>query len=278
MRSVLAALDASAVARPVMEAALALAELTGAEVRAVHVGGAGSSEVPKWLASRGGVPFKLLAGPVEGGLLDEMADPAVIAAVLGARGTPAGRRPAGRTALRILERARKPMLVVPPEAVGDPHHRFRHLLVPLEGTHASSRPISDGLIPLLRSDVELVVLHVFTAETAPKVLDRPARDLEMLGAEFLATQLPGAARIELHSGPVGATVARACERDGADLVVLSWSQDRSPGRAAVIHEVLGHSMLPVLLLPVHDFEDPGQERLPVEAGRAPGPGAGPDGW
>lgn len=253
MRSILAALDASAVARPVMEAAVALAELTGAEVRAVHVGGAGSSEVPQWLASRGAVPLKIVEGPVEAGLLDEIADPGVIAAVLGARGTPAGRRPAGRTAVRVLERARKPMLVVPPEAVWDPSRRFCRLLIPLEGTHATSRSVSDGLMPLLRSDVELVILHVFTAETTPKVLDRPVRDLEMLGAEFLATQLPGATRVEMHSGPVGATVADVCERDGADLVVLSWSQDSSPGRAAVIRDVLGHSVVPVLLLPVHDF-------------------------
>lgn len=259
MRSVLAALDASAVGRPVMEAAVALAELTGAEVRAVHVGDISSSEGPEWLASRVGVPLKILAGPVEAGLLEEMAEPAVIASVLGARGIPTGRRPAGRTAVRILERARKPILVVPPEALGEPARRFRRVLVPLEGTHASSRPVSDGLMPLLRSEVELVVLHVFTAETAPKVLDRPARDLEMLGTEFLATHLPGAARIEMHSGQVGATVAQVCERDGFDLVVLSWSQDSSPGRAAVIREVLGHSVVPVLLLPVQDVEDPDQE-------------------
>lgn len=265
MRSVLAALDASAVARPVMEAAVALGELTGAAVRAVHVGDAGSSELPEWLAGRGAVPLKIRPGPVEAGLLDEMADPSVIAAVLGARGTPAGRRPVGRTAVRILERAMKPMLVVPPEAVGDRSRRFHRLLVPLEGTHTSSHPVSKGLIPLLRSDVDLVVLHVFTAETTPKVLDRPVRDLEMLGSEFLATQLPGAARIELQSGPVGPTVARVCQRDGADLVVLSWAQDSSPGRAAVIREVLGHSVVPVLLLPVHDFEDPGKERVPAEA-------------
>ena len=96
----------------------------------------------------------------------------------------------------------------------------------------------------------LVVLHVFTADTLPRTLDRPARDLQMLGHEFLAHYGPNATRIELRAGPVGTEVADMCQQERADLVVLSWSQDMSAGRAAVIRWALGHSTVPVLLLPV----------------------------
>jgi len=39
------------------------------------------------------------------------------------------------------------------------------------------------------------------------------------------------------------------EEHRADLIVLSWSQVTSPERARVVREVLGASVLPVLLLP-----------------------------
>lgn len=255
MRTVLAALDASPAARPVLESALGVAQLTGAAVEAVHVP-TDSIETPQSLAARSQVSFRLLAGPVEQALRQAVADPAVIAVVLGARGTPGGRRPAGRTAIHILERASKPIVVVPPEAVGVSPRPFKRLLVPLEGTESSSRPVTESLCPLIVADVELVVLHVFTSDNPPRFLDRPARDLQMLGGEFLARHLPDAARIEMRAGPVGPTVAEVCQQEDADLIVLSWSQDSSAGHAAVVRDVLGHSRIPVLLLPVDDAHLP----------------------
>ena len=40
----------------------------------------------------------------------------------------------------------------------------------------------------------------------------------------------------------------------ADIIVLSWSQDTSDGRATVVRKVRAASTLPVLLLPVKPFE------------------------
>ncbi len=251
MRTVLAALDASAAARPVLETALGIARLTGATVEAVHVPD-GSVETPESLATRSGVPFRLLDGPIEPALLDASAGPDVIAAVLGARATPGGRRPTGPTALRLLERASKPIVVVPPEAVGVSPRPFRRLLLPLEGTQLSSRPVAECLCPLIVGDVELLVLHVFTATTMPRVLDRPGRDLQLLGGEFLARYCPNATQIELRTGSVSSQVGAVCRDEDADLIVLSWSQDSSAGHATVIRDVLSHATVPVLLLPVDD--------------------------
>lgn len=249
MRTVLAALDAGAAARPVLDTALGIAALTGATVEAVHVVER-PAETPQFLAARAGVPFRVLDGPVESALLTAMAAPGVIAAVLGARGTPAGRRPAGRTALRVLEQASKPVVVVPPDAPNVSARQFRRLLLPLEGTSVSSRPVAECLCPLIVDDVELVVLHVFTPATMPRVLDHPGRDLQLLGGEFLARYFPNATRVELRTGVVGSEVAALARDEDADLIVLSWSQDASAGHAAVVRDVLSHATVPVLLVPV----------------------------
>jgi hypothetical protein len=61
-------------------------------------------------------------------------------------------------------------------------------------------------------------------------------------------------------------VAEVCAEQGSDLIVLSWSQDSSAGRAHVIREVLGASSVPVLLLPVTppEMADPIKASSPKE--------------
>lgn len=249
MRTVLGFLDSSAAARPVLETALGIGELTGATVEAIHVQ-ENSGETPAAAAERSGVTLRVVDGPVEAGLLRALAEPNVIAGVFGARGTPGGRRPVGRTALHILERTNKPVVVVPPEAVGVSPRPFRRLLVPLEGSEQSARPVADDLGPLIPDDIELVVLHVFTTSTVPPILDHPEWDLPLWGDEFLTRFCPNASRIDLRTGAVGTGITEACGEGDADLIVLSWSQDASPGHAAVIRDVLAHSAVPILLLPV----------------------------
>jgi hypothetical protein len=108
----------------------------------------------------------------------------------------------------------------------------------------------DQLLPLCTKPVELTVLHVFTESTLPTMLDRPARDLEILGKEFLRRHLPHVRHIEFRLGPIGRRVCEVATQQGCDLVVLSWSQNTAPGRALVIREVLNSTSLPVLLLPI----------------------------
>lgn len=248
-RTVLAALDPGPAARAVLETGRGIAELMDADVAAVHVGRR-QSETLQALAAGHGVALRLLPPPTEDALLGAVAAGDVVAAVVGARATPGGRRPTGHTALAMLQRTTKPTVVVPPDAVGVAPRPFRRLLVPLEGTEESSRPVLDCLSSLIVTQVELVVLHVFTPDTAPRVLDRPVRDLELLGDEFLTRHSPYASRIEWRTGPIGARVTEASDQYAADLVVLSWSQDSAVGHAAVVRDVLAASTIPVLLLPV----------------------------
>lgn len=246
-KAVLAALDADVAALGILETALSIGEMTDARVEAVHVDD-GQAEILEALTRSVDVVLQHRADPVASTLIDALGEPGVLAMVIGAGFTREGHHPVGPTARRVLEHAAKPVVVVPGNAIT--HQKVRRLLVLLEGTEASSRPVLDSLCPLLTPGVELIVLHVFTDRTLPRMLDQPWRDFELLGREFLATHCPLAARIELRTGPIPIRVTEACELHEIDVVVLSWSQDTTEGRARVVREVLALSALPVLLLPV----------------------------
>jgi nucleotide-binding universal stress UspA family protein len=258
VKTVVAAVDSTAAAQPVLDTALGIGRLTAASVEAVHVTGHDGVETPSELASRRDIPLRFLSGPVVPGLLSAVAAREVIAAVLGARATPFGRRPVGSTALAVIRAADKPIVVVPPDVAGARAQPFHRLLVPLEGNDASSRAVLDGLVPLLADDVELIVLHVFTPDTVPRFLDRPSRDVSTLSREFVARHCPPAARAELRTGSVSGEVDVLCREVAADLIVLSWSQTGDPGRATVIRNVLGRATIPVLLLPTDTGDSVGE--------------------
>jgi nucleotide-binding universal stress UspA family protein len=248
MSIVLAALDATHTAQSVLEVALRVGEMTDSRVESVHVptGHNRSLTLP---TDHADVPLHLLSGPREPAVLSAIDAPDVLAAVIGAKAAADDPRLLGTTARYIVERSSKPVVIVPPKLVTPV--AFRRLLIPLEGTEASSRPVLERLLPLLATDVELIVLHVFTEATQPTMLDHPSRDLEIMGREFLTRHLPRQeASIELRPGPVGIRVAEVCDEHGADLIVLSWSQDSRAGRARVVREVLGGANLPILLLPL----------------------------
>jgi nucleotide-binding universal stress UspA family protein len=248
MSVIVAMLDTSAAARPVLETAIRVGQMTGSTVEATCVAHPSqSTETPELLASRYAVPFRVRRGRVLPALLDAVGAPEVVAAVVGARSTPGGRRPVGTTARRLVESSDKPVVVVPPEAVSPPV--FRRLLIPLEGTDTTSRAVIERLRPLIADEIEVVVLHVFTEATLPPMLDRPEYDLEILGQEFLLRHFPHATSIELRPGPVARRVGEVSAEERSDLIVLSWSQDSSGDRAKVIREVLAGSPIPILLLP-----------------------------
>jgi nucleotide-binding universal stress UspA family protein len=259
MSTVLATLDENTVAEPVLETALRCGQLFGSDVGALHVcrhPGVPHATMAS-LAERSGVPLRVVSGPVVATLLESLAGPEIVTGVLGARARGEGRDPVGHVAAQILERIAKPVVIVPPDR--NVPGRIRRLLVPLEGTEASSRPVTEWLLPRIEEDVELVVVHAFTGVTRPGMLDRPEYDWSLLGDEFLARHFPGATHVELASGPAARRITEASISCQADLVVMSWAQDTSEGRAKTLRAVLRTSSLPVLLLP----------RTPAEASGPP---------
>ena len=108
MKKVLAALDNSLAGKSVLAAASAFAALLDAEVEALHVRTDGE-RTARNTAEAAGIPLRTTTGPVVERLVEAGRASDVVALAIGARGTPAGRRPLGGTASAIANALPKPV-------------------------------------------------------------------------------------------------------------------------------------------------------------------------
>jgi nucleotide-binding universal stress UspA family protein len=249
MPTVLAALDANASAKPVLDTALAIATLFDATATALHVreDGAGAA---RELTGAAGIELREVTGSPVDQIVAATRRPGVAALVLGARGVHGGPQPAGHTALEIITRAPKPVVVVPPQA--QPPKRLARILVPLEGTSASSRALEDTLKLAHRQRLEILVLHVHSPATVPAFSDHEPHATRAWDEEFLARHVSAPReRVTLlrRLGVPADDIVTIAREAGADLIVLAWNQNLAPGRARVVSETLAHSDVGVLLLP-----------------------------
>lgn len=256
MTRILAAVDNSAAARPVLETAKAIEPLYGSPVEAVHVR-QGSTAIADAEAEAAGVPLRLESGSPQEVLAKLLGEPEVRALVIGARATPAGRRPAGGTALGLVTSVPKPVVVVPPDT-REPE-RIDRILVPLDGSPESAAAVS-GMIELARgSGIAVIVLHVRAEEDLHAFSDQLQHEARAWVEEFLARFCPVPAHdvdIELRVGVPHEEVGSVARETGADLIALGWSQEVTSGRAAVVRAVLSSSPVPVLLIPVGSVRVP----------------------
>ena len=248
MNKVIAAVDNTAAAQTVMAAGTPIAELFEATVEAVHVRD-GGARTARAAATAAGRVLREVDGPVVDALIAEARRTDVAALVVGARSTPAGRRPAGHVALDIITAATKPVAVVPPDPARPSD--LGRLLVPLDGTRSTARALEGVIQTACRHDVDVVVLHVRDEASLPRFSDQPHHEFDAWEREFMARYCSAPeARVELRVGvPAPAVVAMAVEAE-ADVIALGWRQDLAPGRAAVVREVLERSTVPVLLVPM----------------------------
>lgn len=250
MTTVIAALDNSLAVRPVLATATGLAHLLGAEVVPLHVG-TGRAEVAQSAADAVGLRLRIDSGPTLETLVAAGSQGHVAAMVAGARGMPGTSRPVGGTALELVTRLSKPVVVVPPDA--PPRTTLRRLLVPLDGT------ISAALTPKAifelasGAQLEVVVVHVHDEDSVPAFTDQPQHEATAWAEEFLARYCPWGVdevRLEIRVGRREDEILRAAEDSKVDLIALGWSQELAPGRAPVVRAVLERGHIPVLLAPV----------------------------
>ena len=248
MRRVLAAIDTSPCARSVLDTARSIAPLFDGAAVALHITEP-DADTARALAGDADVDFEEIPGsPIEA-IVDAAAATDVAALVIGARGTHSGRQPAGRTALAVIARVRKPIVVVPPCEAS--RAQVGRVLVPLEGTAESSEAIERALALADRADLEIVVLHVHTPQAVPAFQDQPHHANAAWQREFAAryVQQHRGAKIIQHVGAAADRVVPTAHDVDAGLIVLAWNQDLTAGRARVIRETLAESTIPVLLVP-----------------------------
>jgi nucleotide-binding universal stress UspA family protein len=239
MATVLAALDNSLAANPVLVAARALARVLGDRLEAIHVLGDGVGEAEG--AARGaGVPLRVANGPVVERLVEAGEADDVSAMVIGARGTVASSRTLGSTALAVVTSLHIPVVVVPPGAEVAP--RLRSALVPLEET-TSPLLTPRSTVELAPSDqVDVIALYVGGGHYD-----------EEWTREVLARYCPwgiGEVRLERKAGSREEVVSSAAKESNVDLVVLGWALELSDERGPVVRAVLERSKVPVMLMPV----------------------------
>jgi nucleotide-binding universal stress UspA family protein len=248
--TVLAALDSNASGRPVLNTAIALADLFDSTVTCLHVREEAPSAAQD-LARTAGIELREVSGdPVEQ-IVSATQDPDVAALVLGARGIHGGPQPAGHTALEVITRIPKPVAVVPPHA--QPPEHIKRILVPLEGTSGDSQALDATIRFAHRRGLEVLVLHVHSPATVPAFSDHEPHATLAWEREFLTRHVSTPHdRITLlrRLGVPADDVVAVARETGPDLIVLAWSQDLAPGHARVVSETLAHSNVPVLLLPV----------------------------
>jgi nucleotide-binding universal stress UspA family protein len=250
MTVILAALDNSAAALPVLRAAAAMAHTLSAECRAVHIR-EGEHDTAAAMADHAGISIEALHGNPVDRIAEASADAAVGFVVVGARRHRAGRRPSGHVASAVMTQVHKPVLVVPPDARLPASERFRHVLVPLEGTPASTDAVAEEMRALAGAGVDITVLHVFRPGTTPRFWDQTAHAHQSWGTEFLAhwCDQPGVA-LHLRSGDVAGAILDVAATEAVDLIALGWSQTMDADRARIVRDIVSRSEVPVLLTPV----------------------------
>lgn len=177
-------------------------------------------------------------------VLKDLDDPEVLLGIL-----------AANTSVRsacwsVVRLANKPIVLVPPEArMSRP--AIGRVLVPLDGSPGSSAAVS-GVVDLLASaGVDLVVLHVFDAATAPRFWDQMAYAPQAWAEEFLTRNVHASgARLELRSGSPGEQVVDVAAEENADLIAMGWSQTLEGERARTVRRSVLDSGIPVMLMPV----------------------------
>ncbi|MVU78344.1 hypothetical protein GPX89_13950 [Nocardia sp. ET3-3] len=151
----------------------------------------------------------------------------------------------------IVQRSPVPLVVVPPETAAD--YVLERVLVPLDGTEESAHAIGETVRLFSAAGIEISVLHVFDANTAPAHWDQAAHARSAWENEFrarvCAPYLPSTvSTVTLRSGAPEESILDSAAR--ADMIVLGWSQRLLPGRARIVRHILAEAKVPVLLTPV----------------------------
>src|ERR1019366_7686934 len=155
MKKVIAAIDNSATARPVLAMAQAVASALAGALDALHVTEDGD-ETARASAEAAGAALRTLSGdPVEQ-LALAVTEEDVVALVLGARAGPGGPRPAGHLVLALAGRTDKPVFVVPPDA--QPPKQLRRVLVAMEGSPGKARALQRTIELSTGAGLEIVVV------------------------------------------------------------------------------------------------------------------------
>ena len=252
MTTVLAAIDTTACAGPVLDTAAQVAALFDATPRALHVR-EDASDAPRRLARAAAIELRETTGQPVAAIVAAATTPDVVALVLGARGVHGGPQPAGSTALDVITRVAKPVVVVPPHVQppvrvhAHPGATRRHQRE-LRGARRDHRARGPRR-PRDRRAARPLARH--RCRRSPIRLTTRRRHGSASSSPASSHAAHEGARLIRRLGVAADDVVAVARDADADLIALAWSQDLGPGHARVVRETLARSTIPVLLVPVH---------------------------
>lgn len=254
MNIVLAAIDNSVAASPVLHAATAMANTLGIETRALHII-EGLAEPPHAIAAHCGIAnIDVATGQDPAAqIIARGSQPDVVMLAVGARSQRFGKRPSGHVALAVITGSGKPVLVVPPDVDLPSDERFHEVLIALEGTASSTNAVAAPLDMLIASGVHVTAVHVFRPEHPPRFWDQASHADQEWATEFLAHWWDRP-EVDLHlrTGDVAGSILQVAAAQAVEMIALGWSRCLAADHAKVVQEILGRSRVPVLLTPVED--------------------------
>jgi nucleotide-binding universal stress UspA family protein len=250
MTKLLAAVDNSTAALPVVGTACAVADVFGAKVEALHVVD-GGDDVARAAADAALIPYWRIGGEPGSELLAAADDPDVIALTVGSRDLDHLDALVGGVTRRLITEAPRPVVVVPPGQ--DAPSRIERILVALDRDLVTTAALHPVLVAIAETAVDIVVVHVCSIDELPPFADQVQHETSAWADEFLArysTLARERIRLELRYGDAPGEVSAVAARVAADLVVLAWAQSLDGDHAAVVRTVLAQDRIPVLLVPI----------------------------
>jgi nucleotide-binding universal stress UspA family protein len=166
------------------------------------------------------------------------------------------------------------VLFVPPRA--RTARKLRRILVLHEGSPAVTPGLEAADAAAVATGASIAVVHVPSATTppepgslpAPRFVDHDEYDWSEWRDEFVRRFCAGAKAADVSfdvvTGDVVPSVLARAKRLRADLVVVTWKGDASPGHAETVRSVLTAAPCPVLIVPERS---PGEGRQTVEGRR-----------
>ena len=252
MSTILAAIDNSAAATPVLQTAVALAPIFGAGVEALHVADDGGVTA-QGCADALGIRLHMASGTPVDEVIRATEAGDVVAVVLGTRNRPLETGRGGRTALAVASATAKPVVLVPPGlALSEPVSR---VLVAIKGTPRSTRALKRTVELVGAAGLELVVVHVDQEESLPLFSDQVQYETDIYVAEFLARYVPGTGehvRIQLRTGIPAVEILAAADEVDADLIAVGWPHTSDVSRGRVAREIVTRSRRAVVLVALAD--------------------------
>ncbi|MHB1503070.1 MAG: universal stress protein [Acidimicrobiales bacterium] len=164
----------------------------------------------------------------------------------------------GDTMLGLAASLPGPVLVLPPRGAGNasaiqgstqatPGSTLSRVLVPVDGTEPVIERVRHFLGHLGKSLEGVVLLHVLSESTRPRLWEGAGYNAEAWLEELSRRHGVGVGSIEVRTGEP-ADVIEERSHD-ADLIALAWQGDITSGKAALARALIERVDVPVLLLP-----------------------------